>query len=224
MKESEKTNLLRDSKFHEKFFKGRGIDIGSGPSLVVGNAEPFDLTDGDANLIIRHREEDSYDFVHSSHCLEHMENPKNSLPMWWQLLKRGGYLILVVPDEDLYEQGIWPSIFNSDHKWTFTLKPVTWSPKSLNILDLANSLPGARIISADIQDRGYDYSLRKTFGKKITMCKQCMRLSYLLSKIPMVGPLLCKISQKMFYLFDVPADQTLGVALAQIQIVIQKEY
>ena len=39
-----------------------------------------------------------------------------------------------VPDEDLYEQGQFPSTYNVDHKWTFTiLKTTSWSPCSLNL-------------------------------------------------------------------------------------------
>jgi hypothetical protein len=31
-------------------------------------------------------------------------------------------MIVLVPDEDLYEQGHFPSIFNTDHKSTFILR------------------------------------------------------------------------------------------------------
>ena len=49
-----------------------------------------------------------FDFVFSSHCLEHMQDPVKcpSLRDWWQLVRPGGVLIVIVPDEDLYEQGI----------------------------------------------------------------------------------------------------------------------
>ena len=41
----------------------------------------------------------------------------------------------------MYEQGNWPSKFNADHKWTFTMaKTSSWSPKSVNVVDLAKSL------------------------------------------------------------------------------------
>jgi SAM-dependent methyltransferase len=80
----------------------------------------------------------SFDFVHSSHCLEHMRNPEEALTNWLRVLKPGGYLIVTVPDEDLYELGTWPSCFNADHKWTFTIcKETSWSPVSLNVVDLA---------------------------------------------------------------------------------------
>src|SRR6185312_3014562 len=52
-------------------------------------------------------------------------------------IKRGGHLVISVPDEDLYEQGVWPSTFNTDHKITFTLsKKTSWSPVSVNVFSL----------------------------------------------------------------------------------------
>ena len=63
----------------------------------------------------------SYDFVHSSHTLEHMRDAAEALCNWWRILAPGGYLIVVVPDWELYEQGVWPSQWNSDHKQRFSL-------------------------------------------------------------------------------------------------------
>src|SRR5437660_6896423 len=110
--EARKTNALRGPAFIERYLSGRVIDIGAGNDLVAPHAERFDIDDGDANLITRHRAAGAYDAVHSSHCLEHMHDPAAALAEWWALVKPGGYLIVVVPHEDLYEQGIWPSIFN----------------------------------------------------------------------------------------------------------------
>lgn len=114
------------------------------------------MEDGDANIITKFVHE-QFDYVYSSHCLEHMKNPKNALAEWWQLVKPGGHLMFIVPDEDLYEQGIFPSRFNPDHKATFTVsKRNSWSPVSFNVYDLALGLPGSRIVSIELQDQGYD--------------------------------------------------------------------
>jgi hypothetical protein len=68
---------------------------------------------------------------------------------WWALVKPGGYLVIVVPDEDLYEQGMWPSRFNTDHKATFNLgESKSWSPVSYDIEALVQALPRAEIIEA----------------------------------------------------------------------------
>ena len=110
MNETEKTNKLRGSKFLEQYMSGKLIDIGAGKDLVCEWAERFDIEDGDANFITSYRKKASYDTVHSSHCLEHMFDPKSALKEWWELVKPNGYMIIVVPDENLYEQGIWPAI------------------------------------------------------------------------------------------------------------------
>ena len=43
---------------------------------------------------------ESYDFVLSSHCVEHMANPLRGLEEWIRVLKPEGLLILVVPHKD----------------------------------------------------------------------------------------------------------------------------
>ncbi len=78
-----------------------------------------------------------FDFVYSSHCLEHMVDPRIALRYWLRVLKLGGHLVVTVPDEDMYEQGAWPSTFNDDHKHTFAMfKRTSWLPVSINVLDL----------------------------------------------------------------------------------------
>jgi SAM-dependent methyltransferase len=137
---------------------GTGIDIGCGVDPITPNAERFDQEQGDANQITHHVRK-QFDFVFSSHCLEHMRDPEASLKEWFSLVKPGGHLIILVPDEDLYEQGCFPSIFNSDHKHTFTVaKACSWSPKSRNLLRLARDLPGT-IVNLELQDHGIDRKL-----------------------------------------------------------------
>jgi SAM-dependent methyltransferase len=59
-----------------------------------------------------------WDVVYSSHCLEHLEPA--ALPLarqnWWKAVNPGGYLVLIVPDMEMYERGHWPSRYNNDHK------------------------------------------------------------------------------------------------------------
>ncbi len=139
--------------------QGRGIDIGCGPDPVTPDVRRFDVADGDANEITRFVHE-QFDFVYSSHCLEHMRDPRAALREWWQLVRPGGHLFVIVPDEDLYEQGVFPSRFNADHKATFTIaKARSWSPVSYNVLDLARELPAGDIVSLVLQDHGYDRRL-----------------------------------------------------------------
>jgi SAM-dependent methyltransferase len=138
---------------------GSGIDIGCGLDPISPNIRRFDVEHGDANEITKHVH-DQFDFVYASHCLEHMHDPRKALIEWWQLVRVGGHLFFIVPDEDLYEQGVFPSRFNPDHKVTFTIsKAKSWSPVSLNVLDLAQSLPNGQLVKIVLQDQGYDRRL-----------------------------------------------------------------
>jgi SAM-dependent methyltransferase len=149
-----------------RVFVGEGIDIGGGTDPLrpewfpkVKSIRNFDLQDGDAQNIGKHVS-GQFDFVYSSNCLEHMERPQEALRGWWNLVKPKGYLVLIVPDEDLYEQGVWPSRWNGDHKWTFAVsKEWSWSPKSINVMDLFCLLDDGVFVHLKTADSGYDYSL-----------------------------------------------------------------
>ncbi|HUW18473.1 MAG TPA: class I SAM-dependent methyltransferase [Sedimentisphaerales bacterium] len=177
-RETKKANKRRKHSylFRERVFVGKGIDIGCGRDILnkrvfrkITSVEPFDFVDGDAQYINCCRPEASYDFVYSSNCLEHMNDPAVALKNWFALVKEGGYLVITVPDEDLYEQGSFPSRFNPDHKWTFTIqKKESWCDKSVNITDLLNELEGSKIVRIELVDTNYDYSRKnedQTRGK-----------------------------------------------------------
>ena len=224
MDEARKTNALRGEAFVRNYLRGTVIDIGAGKDLVCAHAERFDMEDGDANVISRFRPVNHYDTVHSSHCLEHMHDPAAALREWWSLLKPGGYMVIVVPDEDLYEQGIWPSIFNRDHKATFRLgKAESWSPVSHDVHELVGALPGCEIVSTEVQDAHYDHSLRMKHGDVLRKRPWWLRLAKsVASRIPVFGARL-KIGVENFGVrHGVPVDQTTREALAQIQVVARK--
>ena len=145
------------------YLQGRVLDIGAGLDPITPQAEVFDKEQGDAQYLDRYFPSGSFDTVFSSHCLEHMVDPISALKSWFALVKPGGYLVTIVPDEDLYEQGHFPSLFNSDHKSTFTLsKSKSWSPRSNNCFELAQELQG-EIIHLALQDNNYNRS-RMTSG------------------------------------------------------------
>jgi SAM-dependent methyltransferase len=135
---------LHDVRFANTYFVGNGIDIGCGPDPLTKYAQQFplmegvkewDVADGDAQ-VMANAADDSYDFVHSSHCLEHMRDPYEAFDNWLRICKPGGHIITTIPDEDLYEQGVWPSTHNGDHKTSWTiLKDASWSPNSINLLE-----------------------------------------------------------------------------------------
>ena len=158
---------LHDSRFATRWFVGDGIDVGAGSDSLGNFRELFplmrscrawDVPDGDAQTLPGVADE-SLDFVHSSHCLEHMREPAVALDHWIRVLRPGGHLVIIVPDEDLYEQGVFPSTFNSDHKWTFTIaKFASWSPRSVNVTDLMNGVSDrVQTVRIELLDATYRY-------------------------------------------------------------------
>ena len=173
MKECSKSlsRRLHDSNFLNKYFSGDGIDIGGKPDPLILYKEFFpklksirtwDLEDGDAQFM-ESLEDNSVDFIHSSHCLEHLHDPYEGLKNWLRVVRPGGYLVITLPDEDLYEQGKFPSTFNADHKNTFSInKTESWSKKSINVLDLILSLgQSADLRKIELIDYTYRYSFQR---------------------------------------------------------------
>jgi SAM-dependent methyltransferase len=171
MKEASKAVVRRlaDVRYATRFFVGVGIDIGAGSDPVSLYAEQFplmtglrvwDMPDGDAQKLASIQDA-SLDFVHSSHCLEHMVDPMAALARWFGVLKPGGHMVLLFPDEDMYEQGVWPSNKNNDHKWTFAIyKKKSWSPKSRNVIEMVARLSeAAELIKLEKLDATYRYNL-----------------------------------------------------------------
>ena len=184
MKECSKSIMrrIREPNFINRYFVGDGLDVGGGPDPLglyreffprMTGVQVWDTGEGDAQTL-NGVEDESLDFVHSSHCLEHLQDPANGLANWFRVVKRGGHLVITVPDEDLYEQGRFPSTYNSDHKWTFTIqKAKSWSSKSINMLELISNLGvDAEIIKLQKLDESFRYSLPR-FDQTLTPVGEC---------------------------------------------------
>ena len=219
MDEATKTKQIW-GELERSVIRGKGIDIGCGPDPVTPDVRRFDIEDGDANEITKYVS-DQFDYVYSSHCLEHMKDPFSALNEWWKLVRPGGHLVFLVPDEDLYEQGVFPSRFNGDHKSTFTIsKAQSWSPVSVNVFDLARSLPDSAIIDIRLQDTGYDRA-KLRHGPR----KHPTGLARLLRRIVLKCTRYSITIRTAFSdLVDqsCATDQTSAGALAQIQCIIKK--
>lgn len=200
--------------------RGRGLDIGCGADPVLPEVECFDKPQGDANHLSRYVV-GPYDFAFASHVLEHMDDPAASLKDWLRVIRPGGHLIVLVPDEDLYEQGVFPSIFNSDHKYTFTIsKAQSWSPRSLNVIDLCRTLP-AELISVELQDHGYDRRLMRHSPNRRQLRQLTIHRRLLRSNL--FRPL-ALILARLLSITGTPVDQTAmpDHRLAQIQFILRR--
>jgi len=138
--------------FFQKYCIGKGLDIGYGGDLLCSNCEGFDYENGDAQYM-NGIEDNSYDFVYSSHTLEHLDNPAKALKNWFRIVKKHGFLILYVPHRDLYEKRTsLPSKWNPDHKFYFLLSE-SLNEFTLGIIPLIeNNLINFEIIYAKVCD------------------------------------------------------------------------
>lgn len=153
----------------DRWLKGRGIDIGCGgdplklPPHINGEVIGWDIPQGDATLMSG-LISSSFDFVYSSHCLEHLQHIDAALARWTDVLKPGCALYLVVPDVELYDSKF--GLFNPDHKHSFSLTVTRAQLGRNNHWHLAQDLQplmiklGLHIEHAALEDDHYDYSLQ----------------------------------------------------------------
>lgn len=171
MHESSKSvfRKLQDSRYATRYLVGNGIDIGAATDCIAQYYELFplmrscrawDTPNGDAQTMAGVAD-NSFDFVHSCRWLQQMPDVPLALKNWLRILKPGGHMICIVPDEDLYEQGVFPSTFNPEHKHTFTIsKRVSWSPASIDVVSLLAGLETpVQIKKIELLDATYRYDL-----------------------------------------------------------------
>lgn len=190
--ETNKSYEYRVKRGDTKFFQGKGLDIGCGKAPLssdifngISELVPYDNEEGqshnDGNTC-SNLEDDSFDFVYSSHCLEHMDDPYSAFKHWIRVCKSGGYLFVSVPHEIFYEKCMWPSQF-APHFSSWTLEWESDLPKSVNVNNFIKRF----------EDEGL---VEKIFAKTI----------------------LENFSFRSFY-----QDQTLGMAVCQIDFVVRKK-
>jgi SAM-dependent methyltransferase len=79
------------------FCKGSGLDLGAGRWPLPG-AQPVEITAGADCTILP---EGEWDYIFSSHCLEHLTDPVTAIEHWRAHLRIGGVLFLYLPHPDM---------------------------------------------------------------------------------------------------------------------------
>lgn len=182
---------VHDNRFSTRYFVGYGLDVGGGADSLalfvelfplIKNIVIYDMPQGDAQKL-SNVGDDSFDFLFSSHCLEHTRDAEETLGNWIRVVRPGGHLVISVPDEDLYEQRVWPSTFNLDHKMTFTIcKKSSWSPVSVNVIDLLYRFcDRVKPLSITTIDHAYRYRLPR-FDQTSTPLSECA-IEFILKKL-----------------------------------------
>jgi SAM-dependent methyltransferase len=152
-----------DWRFTNRWLVGRGIDVGCGPDPLkvedwpkVVEVVPYDVVHGNIDgQFLPEILDESFDFLHSSHCLEHLKDPRAALVNWLRVIKPGGFAVVTVPEEFYYEFARWPSRFNEDHKHSFTLRPMPLIPRSVNLLNFLWRAP-AEVEHLTLLTEGWD--------------------------------------------------------------------
>ena len=137
-----------------KYCEGYGLDLGFGGDKIIPSAIGVDLPKpytktgedpvqlgGDAADLYWFKDE-VLDYIYSSHLLEDFEDTVPVLREWKRVLKKGGYLVLYLPDEQVYRadcaaKGL---IGNSAHKLkNFSLDWVLRCAEEVGGLELVHS-------------------------------------------------------------------------------------
>ncbi len=129
--ESNKATERRSKRaaYWNDIFGDNILDVGPGDDVMVwpgARVTPFDKKHGDANKLDDYMpgmKNSIYSFscVHGSQVMEHLYNPGDFINRCLKILKPGGWIVMTVPDYDLYEKGRFPSQYNPDHKTTWSL-------------------------------------------------------------------------------------------------------
>lgn len=125
--ESQRTHTkYLENGFFDKYMSGNGLDIGyagyiEGVQPILPTAIGVDLSYPNYDGVTLPFQNETQDYVYSSHCLEHIDNYERVIYDWFRVLKVGGYMITVVPHQFLYEKKLnLPSNWNGDHKRFYT--------------------------------------------------------------------------------------------------------
>lgn len=152
MNETSKLNDARLKNGYNEYFSGDGIDIGCGSDVLskdifknITSVMPYDLHEGDA-LTCHNLDSNRFDFVYSSHCLEHMDDPYKAMENWIRICVENGYIVVAVPHEIYYEKNVWPSQYNNGHKHSFRIESKSSMPKSIHVFEMLNRFENISIV------------------------------------------------------------------------------
>jgi SAM-dependent methyltransferase len=152
----------RASGFLDRFLSGRRVlDVGYRGQVrgararpVVPHAIGVDLDYPGYDGVRLPFDDGTVDAVFSSHCLEHVKAYRSVIQDWHRVLKRGGFVVCIVPSQLLYEKKRSPpSRWSNDHRRFYT-------PKSL-LDEFEDSLEenSYRVRFLEENDRGYTYKI-----------------------------------------------------------------
>ena len=185
MNETTKSYEYRKKLGYDKFFKGHGIDLGAGDwpltsriSPDIESVLPYDYMGGYEDIMkpnLKNKtlqgkfgnaetcynlEDSTFDFVYSSHMLEHLEDPYTAFRHWIRICKPGGFIFVSVPHEIFYEKCVWPSKFADQNNLGFLNHYTSWTLEWQSNLPASIHIP--EFINTFVESGEVTYILAKT--------------------------------------------------------------
>jgi len=118
-----------------QYLNGVGLDVGCNRWKIKPDSIGVDLVKKPGvDLIVRNWDSipsNNYDYLFSSHCLEHIEDWKTMLSHWARVVKEEGIVFLYLPDPSKYNR--WSKRFMKVHKHDFTLRQIVYELLRLEI-------------------------------------------------------------------------------------------
>lgn len=112
--------------FIERRLVGHGCDIGCNQWKVKEDAVGIDTVGADIIADAQTLDgvgDETFDYVYSSHCLEHIDDWQRALANWLRVLKPGGLLVLFLPDVK-QEPGWSKDVLIGHHKVDLSLEMI----------------------------------------------------------------------------------------------------
>lgn len=160
------------------YTRGRGLDLGCGPSktfphfIGVDNYKDTQLfgIEMKPDVVCDITRLDlfgsaSVDFVFSSHVLEHIRDHVSALKEWWRVIKPGGHLCLYLPHKEFYPN-IGTDGANPDHVHDFMPQDIVDAMKKVGAWELVRNEDRS-------EDREYSFFQvyrKRTDGKHLYSC------------------------------------------------------
>lgn len=131
-------HLIADLVFDEN---KKGIDFGGYMGPIGGYTTVVDKM---VDVWLKDFEDDSIDYIFTSHTLEHVDDIDQTLAEMYRILKPNGKLVAIVPS---YKKRIWRKENDPCHNYTFKLEGTPF--ENADCIDVLTKNAGFNIIRAE---------------------------------------------------------------------------